>query len=62
MNTNGATMAETNLETVRNPTNLFVGGCQNVHMAYREIEDVLIGRLPISNVDTKSEYNILQWG
>ena len=31
-------------------------------MAYREIEDVLIGRLPISNVDTKSEYNILQWG
>jgi len=29
MGTNGAPMVETNLETVRNPTNLFVGGCQN---------------------------------
>jgi len=26
MNTNGATMVETNPETVRNPMNLFVGG------------------------------------
>ena len=34
----------------------------NVHMAYGEIEDVLIGRLPIRSVDTKSEYNILRWG
>jgi len=35
MNTNGVTMVETNLETVRNPTNLFAGGCQNVQILAR---------------------------
>ena len=37
MSTDGAMMPmiETNLETVRNPTNLFVGGCQFAVALYK---------------------------
>ena len=41
MNTDGVMMpmVETNLETVRNPTNLFVGGCQVIRKHMREMPE-----------------------